>query len=176
MKLIAVITIIFSSSAFSADFRTINFGDKCANVVELEAALGSQQIPLPVTYMFKFTGTHLARIGEISYSCDKDEILSSGSILFETETLDRAKALYGDLRQVLLSKYGTPSLDGSSEEYANFMKSIGSKVSNREKTQLSWSFGRFSIVFYMVFPESELNESSVVIIYAKNKEKQKSKK
>ena len=94
-----LICILFSYSVFAKDFRVLNFGDSCVNLVEQEFSLGSQQIgESKVNFVgyFVYKDVPLGEEVKIKYNCNKRQVFQSGYIFYEFENDDGTNKLYLD--------------------------------------------------------------------------------
>jgi hypothetical protein len=114
MRLAAPILLLLPLSALAGDFRTLDFGASCTDVVAQEIALGSKAIKPRVEGMgiLFFEGEGFGRQLDFSYFCPKGALFA-GDYLLRPEPLSDAIASYESVHKALSGVYGAPILDNS---------------------------------------------------------------
>ena len=117
---IALLLLVFPVATSAGDFRTLDFGESCANVVEAEKGLGSVQVPPKVnmTGLTAFTGKDLGRPVEIAYLC-RDGKLFLGDTLLPLEEPDEALKTYKMVYDTFNGIYGVPALDNTPWQFGS---------------------------------------------------------
>jgi hypothetical protein len=109
MRLLILLGIFATSTAFAQEFRGTQFGESCAGVPARESGLGSRPVDWqnPSPQKLTFEGSALGRRAYIIYLCPKD-LLALGDLHFPKE---HYKAAAADFRAALVhfkSLYGEP--------------------------------------------------------------------
>ena len=114
MRIATLLIPFLATSAFAADFRTLNFGESCAEVVSKESSLGSRQIKSRVEGMslFTFEGLEFDRPVVFSYFCPSGKFLA-GDYYFSSEPLSDAVASYERVHKLLSNLYCPPVMDNT---------------------------------------------------------------
>ena len=117
MKPIAAIVsiLLMTTSAPAADFRSLNFGESCSDVVAREYRLGNSPRPAEDQQDtgYQFNGVFLDRAVTIVYFCDETGRLDRGMYAFELITETDLEAFFRVARPGLEHRLGPPSFDGS---------------------------------------------------------------
>jgi hypothetical protein len=126
MKQFCILLLCLSASAaFAADFRALNIGDSCENVVAQETNLGStltKEDPEGPKYFF--IASLFDRVVTVVYWCS-ETVLFRGSYLFEHTDYRDARALYARAKANLTRTFGAPVHDEESEEFRNKLRERG---------------------------------------------------
>ena len=106
--------LLLSVPAVAADFRTLDFGASCADVVAQESALGSKAVKPRVEGMgiFAFEGQGLNRELDFTYFCPKGALFT-GDYFLRPQPLADAVVSYESVHKALSAIYGAPVLDNS---------------------------------------------------------------
>ncbi len=103
---------LLASSVSAADFRVLNFGDRCDSVGALEKALGSREASWPGLSpdVPAFTGRAFDREVTITYFCVHGKF-AVGNYFFPIQPLDDAVQSLHEVYDSLTSTYGAPYTD-----------------------------------------------------------------
>src|SRR5262245_16645566 len=84
--IVASLAFLISSAVIAADFRVLDFGTPCSDVVSLEAARGGMPYEgkLPSGYQFAFRAREMDRDAVAVYSC-KDGKFFRGAYIFDVQ-------------------------------------------------------------------------------------------
>ena len=134
-----------SYPAISADFRLLNFGDSCEELVSRETAAGSQ-LTSAVDERYIFEGRHLNREASIIYQC-LDGLLSRGTYALRFDDFATAKRFFLEQEPEFILDYGVPKVDQAAENYLDYMESIGFKIKDEHKYVLYWELETRNILF-----------------------------
>jgi|GEM_PF-2478182 len=129
------------TQAAAADFRSLDFGQSCANVAALESAAGSAPHNQPLSgYSPAFRGVFMEREVIIGYSCSGDG-LYRGAYIFAVKDEAEASSLYQTLKRRLVSEQGKPSYDFASQEHRQKMAAAGATLSRSDTEVAFWEKG-----------------------------------
>ena len=116
---------LVASAAFAADFRTLDIGDSCENVVEQETNLGSTLIQEGSDgSQYFFMASLFDRAVTVVYWCSEN-VLFRGVYLFDKTDYRDARALYARAKASVTRTFGTPVHDEESEEFRNKLREPG---------------------------------------------------
>ena len=140
---IAVLLLVVSMPAVSADFRLLDFGASCTAIEEKEAALGSTKAEWPkldAAEMHAFKGMAFQTQVTIGYFCSNDLFLA-GNYFFPKGEIGGALASYETVHKELVSTYGPPFLDDSrwmTPMDSRWLQADPRKYSTTWKTPRAW--------------------------------------
>jgi hypothetical protein len=129
---------VYGSASFGADFRALNFGDECDSVVAKEADLGAALISEDAegpTYFF--TTSLLERGVTVVYRC-RENVLFSGSYMFDRTDYRDATALYARVKASVVRTLGDPTHDAASQKYRNRLRDLGLSQSEQDSYFAVW--------------------------------------
>ena len=117
MKLFTLITVLFlvSTNLLAADFRSLDFGDSCADINREEYRSGNT----PKTSSdspdehYAFNGVFLDRTTTITYYCGKDDIFDQGLYLFTFTSEQDLNTFFEIAKLNLEYLLGPPTFDGT---------------------------------------------------------------
>lgn len=132
--------VLLAGPAGAADFRVLDFGAPCAQIVTLEEARGSGSFDgkLPSGYQFAFRIRELDRDALAVYSCDGGKVFRGGYIFDAKDEADAA-ALYATIKKRVTRERGTPSYDFASAVHRKKMSDVGATLSRVDTLVAFWS-------------------------------------
>ena len=154
MRFATLILFLLSAPGLASDFRTLDFGASCADVVVQEIALGSKQVPPRVEGMgiLAFKGQGFDRQLDFTYFCPKG-VLFAGDYYFPSQPLSDSFVTYETVYKALSAMYGAPVLDNSPLK----QPSLGSRWLEEDpfKYMTTWNTPRVSVATILLrsFPE-----------------------
>ena len=133
-------TALLAGPAGAADFRVVDFGAPCGQVVALEEARGSGSFDgkLPSGYQFAFRTRELDRDALAVYSCE-DGKLFRGGYIFDAKDEADAAALYAKIKKRVTRERGTPSYDFASAAHRKKMSEVGATLSRVDTLVAFWN-------------------------------------
>lgn len=144
---------LLSAPVAAADFRTLNFGDSCADVEGKERALGAVAVPwkqISGADIYAFKIREYDRDLVMTYFCPKGKFFT-GNYSYPIEQLDDAVKSYRGAYDWLISTYGAPFLDASPWQVGADSKESGRIASDPKKYMTDWRTARLSITM-MIAP------------------------
>lgn len=114
MRIATIWVAVLATPTLATDFRTLDFGDSCAEVVSKESDLGSKATKSSAEGMgvFTFEGLEFDRQVVFSYFCSNGAFLA-GDYYFPSETPSDAVASYERIHKLLTDLYGPPVMDNT---------------------------------------------------------------
>ncbi|HEY0686267.1 MAG TPA: hypothetical protein VGD45_28255 [Steroidobacter sp.] len=133
------VTTLLAGPAFAADFRLIDFGAPCDQIVKQEAESGAEAYEgkLPSGYQFAFRVRELDRDALAVYACDGGKLFRSGYI-FEAKDEADATMLYARIKKRVSRERGKPSYDFASTAHRKKMSDAGATLSPVDTMVAFW--------------------------------------
>ena len=119
-QIIFLLLLSISLDLRASDFRGINLGESCSQIIGLEISKGSTQIiPNFLTFkgVFYYKGILIGDNHTISYVCDELENLKFVFVKKENETLQDANSYMTNLTKIISSFHGDPALAIPTQEW-----------------------------------------------------------
>ncbi|ALP53273.1 hypothetical protein Tel_08955 [Candidatus Tenderia electrophaga] len=129
----------------AADFRFLDFGDHCQDIVMQERGMGAT-LESSGHGRYTFRGTHLQHPVTIAYEC-RNERFSRGIFVFEFHDFDAAKRFFNRQKGEFIAFYGVPDLDQGAAGYADYMASIGFEIEDAHQYMLGWELPDKNVLF-----------------------------
>jgi hypothetical protein len=111
-----------SESLLGNDFRVLDFGDLCENIAEQELKIGGKQVGSGALNGFKgsfdYHGVTIADEALILYTCSKDNIFISGSVVLVKDSEEEAAEKAFEILETIVNIHGPPNISKDfTEEY-----------------------------------------------------------
>ncbi len=128
-----------ATSATAADFRALDFGAPCDQIVSSELASGAEAYEgkLPSGYQFAFRVRELDRDALAVYPCDGGKLFRAGYIFDPKDEADAA-ALYATIKRRINRERGKPSYDFASAAHRKKMTDAGATLSPFDTMVAFW--------------------------------------
>ena len=112
MHRLLILILLFSAKAMAVDFRTLDFGQSCADVSALEKEKGSKGIPWSgePKELIAFKGNFFGTDATILYFCPGG-VLFTGNYFFPHGSLEEAVRAFHKIYDQVNSTYGEPAGD-----------------------------------------------------------------
>lgn len=154
MKKLATLVLLISAAGVEAkDFRALDFGDSCKDLVKAEEALGSRYTGAPAEKsLFAFQGSFQGWPAIVGYSC-RDGRFHSGSYLLGRTSLSEAKEFYAQLKRQLILEHGEPTTDfASPEAQRKLEESLGRRPPETDRYSCMWDKEKLHVQLSMNGP------------------------
>lgn len=129
----------------AADFRVLDFGDSCAQLIEQETRAGARFVAKEHSRL-RFADRHLGRQADITYECPQGRF-NRGLMVFRFQDFAAAQGFFDRHKADYIAYYGVPDLDQGSEIYAARMKAIGFEIAAEHTHLLGWERPDKNILF-----------------------------
>jgi hypothetical protein len=166
-----LLLLVLSAAASAGDFRTLDFGQSCDNVVEAEKGLGSVQVAPKVNMkgLTAFTGEAFGRQVEIAYFCVDGKLLA-GDYYLPLEEHEEALKTYRMIYDTFNGTYGAPSSDNTPWQFGATDAYPDAVRKNPHGYYVTWATPRVSVTALFARMEGESDPAWRTLIHVGSRE------
>lgn len=142
--LLAAAMLLIALPSLAADFRFLDFGDSCSEVVSRERSVRAS-LESHEHGSYRFSGWHSGHPVSIRYECPNGHFVR-GLLLFRFTDFEAAKGFFNQQKPEFIAIYGVPQLDQGSPLHTERMQALGFDIREEHKYLLGWELGDKNIL------------------------------